>query len=656
MTLKKHLCSSVFICGFILPSACFAEQPGDESPFVAPDAKSDVAPIQRVPWGAAAISPRNYDEALSPAVSQRIQWREWSAETFAEAKISGRAIVLFVSAPWCHAGHIMERTALTDSEVINRLSDEFIPVRLNRDERPDVDMRLQQAIAALDAGHGWPLTIFMTSEGRVFYGGTSYPREDDLATGKAGLRTALRKVEQLLRDGREATLKESAEFERNFQNAFAGEKTAGDIPAGCLDALATKLQSELDEKAGGPAGPKFPTPRALEACLAHYRYANDIKSLHVCTSTLTALLQSSMYDHLAGGFHRCCVDRWWRIPRFEKMLSFNAEMLMLCLHAWQDSKSPRYKDAIAKTIDYWQGMTDRESGLYFNAQTSDVSAVDDGDYFTWTLGELELALRDDNDCKLACAFYGLTESGNLPSSGAGRNALGEVTNLADAGKAAKLDEAGAHARLEKIHALLLAKRQRRPAPPIDRALYVDGNALMASALMECGKALGHPEWTTRGEAVLKTLLTAATAERMGHVFGKDLHVSLIQDEAAILHACAVALETTRDANYVKVADASLARLLKNFWDEKAVCLVDRTEDARPEAETVLNWKVKPWMDTAEPSSAGLAAKACMKLYASTKKEEYRKQARSIVQAFGAIIGKAGAFASTLCSAADELGR
>jgi uncharacterized protein YyaL (SSP411 family) len=651
--ISKSVKCALFLALGSLSCSALAAQSADDPPFVNPVLNSEIQPIFRVPWGAKALSPRNLEEHPLPAATPHIQWRTWSPETFAEAARTGRAMFLFVTAPWVHSGRVMERTTLTDSQAINILNDVFIPVHLNRDERPDIDMRLQQAVSTLSGVRGWPLTVFMTAEGRMFHGATSYPREDDLSSGKAGLRSALRRVEEVLREGKETMQKESTEFQQQFQKAFIDQKTTGEIPPDCLDLLARKMQSELDEKSGGPPGVKFPTPRALDACLDHYRRFNDIKSLHVCTSTLTAMLRGGMYDHLAGGFHRCCVDRWWRVPRFEKLLLFNAEMLSLCLHAWQESRAERYKDAVERTVAFWETMSDRETGLFFNAQSADVNGLDDGDYFTWSVGEVEATLPDDTDCRLACAFYGLTEVGNLPTVGTARNMLLESSSVAEIAREFKLDEAAVRQRLENIRVALLEARLRRQAPTIDRALYVDGNALMAAALIECGKALDRQEWLKRGETSLKTLVRGVKANT-NHVFAGDSQPALALDEASIMYSCSIAYQATRDELYLKECNASLARWQKNFRDEKNEAYIDRAEGSRPEVESCLNWKVRPYVDTSEPSAAGLAARACARLFSITNKELYKNEANAILKAFGGVIVKSGPYAATLCSAADAV--
>ncbi|MGD0089982.1 MAG: DUF255 domain-containing protein, partial [Planctomycetota bacterium] len=436
-----------------------------------------------------------------------VHWQPWGAEAFAAAARSRKPIFLFITANWCHWGKAMERVTFKDLEVAVRLNGEFIPVRLDRDERPDVDLRLQQAVQAVSGRRGWPLTAFLTPEGCVFMGGTFFPAEDDAAAQRPGLREVIQQAARAWREHQEAVARKAGALHERLKKENEAAATAGEPPADLLQRAASAIHAALDLRAGGLTSPgaaaagKFPTPRALDLCLLHYASTQDARSLNTVSLTLDGMLRGAVYDQLAGGFHRCCADRWWRTPRYEKLLGPNAEMLAALVRAWQATGAARYKRAAEETLAFWAAMQD-PSGTYFPGSVAGgTSDLDEGLYYTWTQKEFESILRDDSDCRLACAFFGVAEAGNQAAA-PGKNALYEACTPEEAASAAGLPRNEAEQRLSRVRVALLRARAQRPAPAVDRNVYVDGNALMAAACIEYGRALGQPQHLARG---LKTL-------------------------------------------------------------------------------------------------------------------------------------------------------
>ncbi len=320
----------------------------------------------------------------------------------------------------------------------------------------------------------------------------------------------------------------------------------------------------------------------------------------------------------------------------------------------------------------WNNPDNPRNGAagWCGSQSADVSSVDEGDYYTWTIKEVENALRDNTDCKLACALYDIAELGDAPQTAPDRNVLFEALPLSAAAKAAGIDEAEALKRLPKIHEQLLKARNARPAPPVDENLYVDANALMAAAQLECGRALNHPDWVETGTKVLKEILThgiqagaGANGSRMVHVLlgrrvpgaaNTDGGVGLAQDEAAVFAACTVAFEVTGEVYFREQAEASYKRLNQNFWDPVDGGHFDRIAGVNAEPLTSLPWTQKAYMDTAEPPANGLIAQGCMRLYALTGNLMYHDRAEATVEAFAAGMPKLGPYAATLTSVADAL--
>ncbi|MCY3021659.1 MAG: DUF255 domain-containing protein, partial [Planctomycetota bacterium] len=562
---------------------------------------------------------------------------------------------------------------------------------------------------------GWPLTALLTPEGQVFAGGTYFPPDDDPASGRPGPRTVLQQVVRAWRDDRVRMRRQAQALEDALRKANEDgtteaapggnshglpEPTSPAAPKDLLQRLAPVLQGALDAKAGGfvfgvvplsadsGAGgdvPKFPTPRALDLCLAQYVRSGDTGSLAVVTATLDGMLRGGIYDHLAGGFHRCCADRWWRLPRFEKLLIPNAELAAACLHAWQVTGNTRYKRAVEDTLACWTTLQDPSGTFFYGSQAGGTSDLDDNDYFTWTIKEFEGVLRDDADCRLARAFYDVHEAGDLPATAPQRNVLFEALTLEDAAQRAGVPPGVAEKRLRRSREQLLLARSRRPAPVLDRNVYVDGNALMAAAFIESGRALGQPAHVERGVKTLRGLLKEAfpapaesherdvrgttgvppVAEsnavhllRSGDMNGipPEFRIvspdfALAQDEAALLYACALAFEATQQKEFADAAEAGLRRLQQSFWDKERGGYDDRVAPAS-KLLSGGNWRVKIWQDTEEPAANGLVALACVRLGAATGRKEFTDRAASIVAAFGPTLEKSGPYGATLSCAAD----
>jgi hypothetical protein len=633
--------------------AAQAGDAGRSADFLPPDAPSSVPAIT-------PFAPRPNDPALARDTGV-VRWRGWGAEAFAEAARAGKPVFLFVTGRQFRWGSTMERLTFADLEVAARLNEQFIPVRLLCDRHPDVDLRLQQAIAAIAGHRGWPLTAFLTPEGRVFLGGTYFPAQADVAAARPGLRSLIQQAFHLWRDERGAVTKQTQALENALTKAVDDEAIAGAPPADILLRVALAMRDTFDAQAGGivlpgegPDTGRFPMPRALEVCLAHHARSGDKRSLEIARATLDAMLRGGFCDQLAGGFHRGSADRWWRIPRFGKLLTPNAEMLALLARAWQATGDERYKRAAEETLAFWTVLAG--DGPYFPAcQASGTSDLDDGHYDTWTVREVESVLRDDADCRLAQAFFGVEELGDLPATAPHRNALYQALPIEEAARRAGLPMADAAPRLQRARQLLARARSQRATPFVDRAILVDGNALMAAAFIECGSVLNLPAPRERGLVLLRRLLKEGVADGARHVLAGDGQLAvgpgLAQDEAALAYACTVAFEATRDQVFAEAAEAALQRLHERFWDKQRGGYLDRVEPATPQLAGGA-WRVRAYRDTETPATNGLAALACARLGAATGRKYLTERAVAIVQAFGGALEKLGPYAATLTLAAD----
>jgi len=605
-------------------------------------------------WLERAGSLRSSDPALVRGRGV-IEWRPYSTEAFEAAAREHKMIFLFVTAPWCHAGAEMERKVFSDPQTADRLNHSFIPVRLERDKFPETDLRLQQAVSRLKNVRGWPLCAFMTGDGELFYGATTLALVDDPELAIPGMPSLL---DQLLNDWRADRTRISREA-RAF--CLALRRTAEEpsfrasIPPGALDAHAKHMQSLLDTEHGGfrSSQPvRFPAPRALDACLAHYAETGDEASLRVATVTLDAMLNGGIYDQLDGGFHRMSIDPLWRVPRFEKFPAMNAELILVLLHAFQVTHDGRYASAAEQTLRGWLKTLDANH-LFIAASIAPAArSFEDGQYYTWTVRELELLFPDERDVSLARAYFGISDTGNQPTTPL-RSVLTRSRPLADCAKEIGLPLSEAAQRLQSIRETMLDAREHRPRPALDHTPLCDANALFVCALLEAGRVLNRDEFTRQGVQTLKGIL-AALDSKTGHVLDDATSVPLASDLSATALACALVFEISGEPVFRAGADSCLNRLDTSYRDILRGGYTERNLKDSSDYAAALIWRTKSVQDTSEPASNGLIALAFERMALLTGDAKYLDRARTAVANFGGLLENPSVYNGTLAVAAEGL--
>ncbi len=339
---------------------------------------------------------------LRDAADQPVHWQQYSDEVFKLAQELKRPILLDVGAVWCHWCHVMDMESYSDIAIGEFINNHFIPVKVDRDQMPDVDSRYQAAVGALTGAGGWPLTAFLTPDGKVFYGGTYFPKND--MGGRQGMFTVLRQVADVYADRPIDVTEGADELFRRLTNYEAQSTNRGEISASILNDIVADASSRFDESLGGFGGsPKFFNPTALlllseEALKPDGQVAKDMLLL-----TLDSIAAGGVYDQLGGGFHRYSVDRYWHVPHFEKMLSDNALMLKVFLAGLQVSPKSLYRRVAIETADWIIGAMKSTEGPFFAHQDADVDANDDGTFWTWTEEELQCVLSVEE--KSICDSY-----------------------------------------------------------------------------------------------------------------------------------------------------------------------------------------------------------------------------------------------------------
>ncbi|MCZ7647052.1 MAG: DUF255 domain-containing protein [Planctomycetota bacterium] len=544
--------------------------------------------------------------------AEGVRWRAWDAEAFDAAQRAGKPILLFVAAEWSAASRRMEAEVFGNPELGAAINELFIPIRIEAGRRPDLAQRYNESVRALSGGAGWPLTLVLTPEGLPFFGGTAFTLDDDLVAKRPGLRSILLQTGAGWREDRAGLVRDAQALAETLRKASEPAPPREPAPPPSLDAALARMSEALDPVGGGfgprAPGPKFPTPSVLELALLHYARTANEASLGVATRTLDGMLAGGIYDRVGGGFHRHALDRRWRVPRFEKLTEFNAEMVLLLVHAWQATGAARYREAAERSMGWLMDeMADPERGGWRASLAGDAEA-----YYTWTAGEFERAIDDPATRAVLGACWGVDDRGDLPLTEPFRNVLFEALPLKEAASAAGCSESEARKRLAEGLERLRAARAQRVPPAVDTALFVDANARAISASLEAAAAFDRPAWRAFALKSLERLLAEAVDEAQGaaHVLegdGRKGFYFLARDEAALGVACLDAYAASGEMRYLDAARQSAARLRARFADPQGACC-DRAFEApgAPPPLGRLADRLRPFQDTPGPSANALA--------------------------------------------------
>ena len=564
---------------------------------------------------------------LQSAAHQPIHWFPWGEEAFAAARAQDRPVLLDIGAVWCHWCHVMDGESYEDPAIARYLNENFVCIKVDRDERPDVDTRYQRAVQAFTRQGGWPLTAFLTPDGDVFYGGTYFPPESKY--GHPGFRTVLASVLDAYRS-RRGQVEAQAQAIRNVLDTHLDESAPGEASPALLKEVEEHIARVFDPVNGGFGGqPKFPHPGAITFLLHRWHDQPDERTREIIDRTLQGMARGGMHDQLGGGFHRYSVDAKWIVPHFEKMSYDNSELLKAYLDAYAAYGTEEYAD-VARGIVGWvrEVASDLEAG-YAASQDADVGFDDDGDYFTWTREEAAAVLSGD-EFDVAAAYYDIGTAGEMHHN-PGKNVLFVAAPLPAVARLTGLAEEAARLVLASARKKLLEERDRRPTPFVDRTRYGNWNAMMASAMLRAGSVLGD-EWA-RGHALAtlellrrESLEPDALSHTPGGVTG------LLDDQVQVAAAALDAYESTGDREWLAWAERIMERVWRDYWDEGSGGFFD-TARGRSGEEGLLPARVKPVQDTPTPSPNGVAGITLVRLHQLTGDARWRERADALVAAF-----------------------
>jgi len=627
---------------------------------------------------------------LRSAMHQPIQWHEWGPEAFATAQRENKPMLLDVGAVWCHWCHVMDRESYDDPEIAAIVNEHFIAVKVDRDERPDIDSRYQAAVQAVSGQGGWPLTAFLTPDGKPFYGGTYFPPRDGY--GRPSFRRVLLSIANAYKEKHGDVVEQASMLESAIAQSetFAGR--SGRISRNAIAAVEESALKMFDPQNGGfGSAPKFPHPSALDLLIERYarrqgdqtelRSAgqagaavptepvrspeNDSPLRNLIVTTLENMAHGGVYDQLAGGFHRYSVDERWVVPHFEKMCYDNSELLKNYVHAYQATGQHFFAEVaqdIIRWMDEW--LSDRERGGFYASQDADISMDDDGDYFTWTLDEAKAVLTDE-EAQVAALRYDINEIGEMHHNPA-KNVLFVRATIQEISTRMKISAERVSELLLTASRKMYAARLERPTPYVDKTVYVGWNSLCISAYLEAAKVLKLPDARKFGLRSLDRILGQAWKQQPGTTNADGgaratlLHVvsysdpkaehrevrGLLEDYAFTALACLDAYEATADLSYFHFARSIGDSMISRFFDATSGGFFDSEPASDGNSLGVLATRRKPLQDSPTPAGNPMAAIALTRLHHYTDNADYHDKAEQTLEAFAGVAEQFGIFAAT----------
>ena len=582
---------------------------------------------------------------LRSAAHQPIDWHEWGPEAFARAKEENKPILLDIGAVWCHWCHVIDRESYENPEIAGMINKFYVAVKVDRDERPDVDARYQSAVSAISGQGGWPLTAFLTPEGKPFFGGTYFPPED--AMGRPGFKRILLGVAESFKTRRKEVDTSAQALEDAVAKAEVFKTARGEFDATIVDSVIESALSMFDDQHGGIGqAPKFPHASATDLLLERYQSTGAKSLLHVAERTLTGMAQGGVYDQIAGGFHRYSVDERWCVPHFEKMTYDNSELLKNYLHGYQVTGNPLFRET-AEGIITWvnEVLSDQARGGFYGSQDADQTLDDDGDYFTWTLAEVRAVLTPE-ESRLIELYYDVNARGEMHHNPA-KNVLWVTAGLETLAAELKISETDARQLLATAkRKMLAARRLRTPVPAIDTTVYVAWNAMFVSAYLEAARVLSRDDCRAFALKTLDRILAEAWEDSKGflhRVGGPRLDGSL-DDQIFMVVALLDAYESTLDRRYFEIAERTMRLAVERYGDPEAGGFFDRAKDAAPMGGMEI--RRKPLQDSPTPGANSVAVIALDRLYGLTGEKLYRDWAEKTLEAFVGLVPQYGLFAAT----------
>ena len=588
--------------------------------------------------------PNRLIDETSPYLLQHahnpVDWYPWGEEALGRAREDDCPILLSIGYSACHWCHVMERESFENPDIAALMNEHFVNIKVDREERPDLDAVYMEAVQMLTGSGGWPMTVFLTPECRPYYGGTYFPPED--RGGMPGFPRLLAAASQAYRTNKgeiERVTRQLAEqMGRAGQPAFQRAGGFNPLTTEVMHAAYSQLATQFDHLNGGFGNaPKFPQPMTPEFLLRYHRHGFNARALEMVELTLHKMAYGGIYDQIGGGFHRYSTDAYWLVPHFEKMLYDNALLSRLYLHAWQITDNPLYRRITEETLDYvLREMTDPAGGFY-SAQDADSEGVE-GKFFVWTPDELRSLLGDDAD--LIMGYYGVTENGNFE----GANILNAPRPPADYAATRGISEADLAAAIARARQTLLPVREQRVHPLLDDKALTGWNGLMLRSFAEAGAAFNRDDYrdaARRNAAFLLDNMRDANGRiRRTWRNGESRLLGYLEDYAGLADGLLALHEATLEPRWLQEAVNTADGMIALFWDDAVGGFYDTGRD-----HETLVIRPRDVFDNAQPCGGSVAADVLLRLGVITGNDDYTAKGvtplRGLQPLFGRAPGAAG---------------
>ncbi len=580
-----------------------------------------------------------------------VDWYPWCDDAFAKAKSEDKPVFLSIGYSTCHWCHVMERESFEDPDVARFMNETFVSIKVDREERPDIDHIYMTVCQMMTGGGGWPLNVVMTPDKRPFFAGTYFPRESGY--GRLGMVDLAQRIKQLWSTSREQVIEASQKV------IYALKQMPDDAPGDALGLneltnAYQQLSQRFDSERGGfSQAPKFPTPHNLLFLLRHARRASDKTSLNMVEKTLNQMRLGGIYDHVGFGFHRYSTDGDWLVPHFEKMLYDQAMIAMAYTETYQMTGIPEYRRTVEEIFEYvLRDMTSTE-GAFYSAEDADSEGVE-GKFYVWSLNEI-LRILTAGEARIACKIFNIKPDGNFREESTGRLTRENILHL-DRTVEQSASELGMTVEqllttVEDIRRKLFWEREKRPHPYKDDKILADWNGLMIAALAKASQAFGDSKYAEAARRAVNFIVT-----RMRDGEGRLLHryrdgeaglVAHVDDYAFLIWGLIELYEATFEISYLKTALELNKDFLDRFWDETAGGFYFTASDSE---ETLL--RKKELYDGATPSGNSVAALNLFRLARLTANANLEQKADRTLKAFSGIVSKFPSAYTQLLMAVD----
>ena len=567
-----------------------------------------------------------------------VDWYPWGSEALAKARELDRPILLSVGYSACHWCHVMERESFEDEAIAAQMNEHFINIKVDREERPDLDEIYMSAVQAMTGAGGWPMTVFLAPDLRPFYGGTYFPPLDQY--GRPGFPRVLQAVAEQFANSR-TTVEENAQrltesLQRNEQ--LLSSRRDADVLSGpgadLIEGTYRHLEGSFDPNYGGFGGaPKFPNAMGIAVLLRHYRRSGNVRALEIAEVTLKRMAAGGIYDHLGGGFHRYSVDERWLVPHFEKMLYDNALLTWVYLEAYQVTGNEEYRAVVSETLEYVLREMTQSGGGFYSSQDAD-SEGEEGRFFVWVPEEIKELLGEEQ-ARLFMRYYNVTPEGNFEHGtsilhvGAERGPVSRLLGV-------DLDELDAAIELGKEKLFMI--RQGRVAPGRDEKIIVSWNGLMISAMARAYQVMQQPDFLNAAAQCADFILDEMMVDgQLTHTYkdGRARFSAFQDDYASLIVALLDLYECQQELKWLEAARSLSEQMIGKFWDSKRGGFFYATEDSDD-----LIVRTKNPFDNATPSGNSLAAMALVRLGVLLDESELKEKARRLFGLYEGLMERA----------------